>query len=89
MARKAIIPILDHNTDGVCSLYYTVRYKLRANASWTTLNQQQPQLYGSPAQYCFILDALVDNTDYDVEITRHCCEGVNSTPVTTSFDSGS
>ena len=86
MARKVLIQVADHNTEGVCSLYYTVRFKVASTTQWTTLTSQQPELYGSPAVYVLVINNLADDTEYDYEVTRHCCEGNNSNAATGTFD---
>lgn len=86
MARRAFIPITDHNDGNSCTNYYDVRYKISSFESWTTLTQQQAEGQGSPVVYGIVLDNLDDDVAYDYEITRHCCEGNNSIAATGSFN---
>lgn len=86
MARKVFIDVTDHNADGVCSLYYTVRFKLTSESVWTTLNYQQPVLSGSPPVYYLVIDNLSDDEEYNYEIIRHCCQGVNSATKSGTFE---
>lgn len=87
MSKQAIIPITDHNDGDVCSIDYTVKYKLGTSDVWTTLVNQVPVLYGSPAIYVFMLQPLDDDLVYDYEITRNCCDGLTSVAASGSFTS--
>lgn len=85
MAKRAIIPITDHNAPGVCTSFYAIRLKQTSDMNFTQLSNQYGTLYGSPAEYCIILDNLDDGIEYTLEVTRYCCEGTNSAPVTIDF----
>ena len=67
MSTKITIPITDH--DSTCSTSYTVSYKLEGETLWTT------QPYFIPP---FELNNLLDDSLYNISITRHCCDGVQS-----------
>lgn len=75
MARKITIPITDHNT--VCSTSYTVSYKTEGETLWTT----QPA-YIPPIE----LNNLLDDTLYNIRITRQCCDGIVSAPLELSVN---
>lgn len=82
MAKKAIIPIDDHNDGDVCTLYYSIRIKLSADSNWTDLENQFAEQVGSPAYWAITLRNLNDDVSYDYEITRHCCAGTTSIAAT-------
>lgn len=87
MAVRAFIPVTNHNDGSNCTNYYDIRFKLASlPEGWTTLTQQQVEEEGSPLQYGLVLNNLEDETVYDYEITRHCCEGTNSVITAGSFD---
>lgn len=86
MARRAFIPITDHNMDGVCSDFYDIRFKPASVDFWSQKTNVQPVLEGSPAAWGIVLNNLNDDIVYDFEITRHCCSGVNSIADTGTFD---
>lgn len=86
MASRAFIPITDHNMDGVCSDFYSVRFKLGSVSYWAQLTNVQPVLEGSPAAWGIVLSNLEDDLVYDYEITRHCCDGVNSVAASGNFE---
>lgn len=86
MARQVTIPITDHNTGDVCTGFYGIRIKLSSDANWTVLPNQYGTQTGSPLIWAVILDNLVDDVDYDYEITRHCCEGTNSLAASGTFN---
>lgn len=67
MARKITIPITDHNS--VCSTGYTVAWKVDGETLWT-----QQQYFIPP----FELSNLLDDTLYNIRITRSCCDGIES-----------
>lgn len=71
-----IIPITDHNADGVCTVQYQIKWRLDSSPEWVAEDVQ----YESP----IAINNLADNTDYVIEITRQCCDGSASTPVTIS-----
>lgn len=70
MARKITIPITDHNDH--CSTSYTVGYKMSGETYWT----EQPFVVPP-----FELSNLLDDTLYNIRITRHCCDGITSSPL--------
>lgn len=75
MARKITIPLTDHDT--TCSTSYTVSYKLEGETLWTS------QPYFIPP---FELNNLLDDSLYNIKITRHCCDGIQSAPLELSID---
>ncbi len=85
MPRRAFIPIDDHNTPGVCSEFYDIRFKLGSVSYWTQQTNVQPVFEGSPGQYGIVLNNLNDDVVYDYEITRHCCNSVNSVAASGTF----
>lgn len=87
MASRAFIPIDDHNTPGVCSEYYDIRFKPGSVENWTQQTNVQPVFEGSPGQYGIVLTNLTEDIIYDYEITRHCCNQVNSVAASGTFDS--
>lgn len=87
MSKTVYIPITDHNTGSICSLSYTVRFKLSSVPYWTTLSEQQPLEYGSLAQWVIELTPLKDDLSYDYEIYRNCCDGLISIAASGTFTS--
>lgn len=87
--RGSFIPITDHNDGDVCTQHYIVRFRREADASWTTLPQQNAVPGGSPAGYGIYLEPLDESTDYVYEITRMCCNNITSVAASGSFNSGS
>lgn len=79
MAKKAIIPIVITSPlpDDECTAYYSVRYRLQGEPGWTDL----PNTTDTTIE----ITNLVAATDYDLEITRHCCSGLVSAPLITTF----
>jgi len=73
--KTATIPITDHNTGGICTNYYMVRYKADSESSWKIMN---PNIFTPPV----VINGLSASTNYSVEITRYCCDGNQSNPVT-------
>lgn len=78
MAKRITIPITDHNTGGVCTQYYQVEYKINGEAGYSF----SQTMFASP----IVLDNMLENTIYDVRITRVCCDNVSSTPATFTVD---
>ena len=92
MAKRAFIPITDHNTGDICTAYYDVRFKPATVDYWTELTLLQPTEEGSPLQWGIVLEDLADDILYDYEITRHCCPeiagpGQNSVAASGTFTS--
>lgn len=80
MANKYIqIPITDH--DDNCSTYYLVEWKLNADVGYNTTNWT--------AAPPIIINNVLDNSTYDVRITRFCCDGSQSSPLVLSIDTTS
>lgn len=67
MARKITIPITDH--DATCSINYTVAYKMEGETFWTERTYVVPP---------FVISNLLDDTLYNLRITRNCCDGLTS-----------
>lgn len=75
MANKAVsIPITDEATEDGCTQSYIVKYKGQGTDIWNTL-------YPNPLRQPIIIDSLIAGGIYDVEITRVCCNGQQSSPV--------
>jgi hypothetical protein len=71
MARKITINITDQDDPNVCTAQYIVRWKIVGMPDWqSTLSFGTPQI---------ILNGLEDSTEYQVSVTRQCCDGNNST----------
>lgn len=68
--------------DAECTQYYIVQYKKNFETVYTTVT---PNPTASPIS----IIGLEAGTDYDVRITRRCCNGQNSTIAETSFTTGS
>lgn len=93
MARYLKIPITDHGTS--CSNGYYVRYKPSASMNWISLQGLQ-QVQGeiiSPSpltiEYSLYISPLSDSTQYDIEVTRECCDGTAGIPTTDTYTTGS
>lgn len=93
MARLVSVPITDHGT--ACSNGYIVRFKPSASLNWTTLNglqQPRPDIVStSPLVIDYYIDipGLSDNTQYDIGITRQCCDDTLAAETTAVFTTGS
>ncbi len=72
MAKKITIPITDHGDASVCTTQYKVEYKLSGMPSYTTL----PPVFTDTVE----ISNLVADADYDIRITRQCCNGAESVP---------
>lgn len=70
MAKKISIPISDHTTSGVCTLWYRVDYKLSTETGYTSL----PPVYTGTVE----ITNLLASSTYNVRIVRNCCDGVQS-----------
>lgn len=78
MARRITIPIANHGEEGICTWEYLVEYKIEGAAGYTF----SQMMYDSP----IVLDNLLDDTLYDLRITRYCCNSVSSAPYTFQFN---
>jgi len=77
MANKYIqIPISDHDTN--CSIYYLVEYKLSTDTGYNSFNWAT----APPIK----INNVIDDSTYDVRITRFCCDGSQSAPLVLSID---
>lgn len=74
MAKRITIPDLNFNDGSTCTSYYAIRIKRIDAINWSVLLNQ----FSSP----IIIDNLEEDVEYNIEITRYCCEGTNSAPVT-------
>ena len=70
MAKKISIPISDHTTAGVCTLWYQVDYKLNSEIGYTSI----PPVYAGTVE----INNLLAASTYNVRIVRNCCDGVQS-----------
>lgn len=75
MALRTFITINDSDTG--CYQYYIVEYKAPTDIGFS----RAPDAFGSPA----VIDGLSDGVEYTIRITKVCCDGTLSTPVTTSY----
>ncbi|MBS1771507.1 MAG: hypothetical protein JST82_01515 [Bacteroidetes bacterium] len=73
MAKKITIPVTNHSTGGVCTLYYKVDYKPSTESSYITL----PLIYSSTIE----IPNLSADVTYNILITRFCCDGLQSAPL--------
>lgn len=71
MAKKITIPVTNHDTDGICTMYYRVFYKMSTEGNYNEL----PPIYGDSIE---IVNLAADAT-YNIRIIRKCCEGLEST----------
>ena len=69
MPYKTSIPI----TDSECATSFGVEIKKASDIVWQPLDDQ----FAIP----IVIENLLDSTDYNVRITRRCCNGVNADPV--------
>lgn len=70
MPFKTTINITDSNE---CATSYGVEIKRASDLEYQTLNDQ--------LSLPIVVEGLEDMTDYNVRITRRCCNGTNSDPV--------
>lgn len=75
--RSITIPITDDTTE--CNEGYIVEYKITTDVDYTRVF---PDQLGSPV----VITGLLDDTLYDVRVTRKCCNGSFSTPTTDVVD---
>ena len=93
MARNITIPISDHDTS--CSQGYIVRYKPSASIDWVTLNglQQVTPVVVTPSplviSYELYIYGVSDSTQYDIGVTRQCCDGTLAAETIDVFTTGS
>lgn len=73
MAFKATIEITDHNSAGVCTSFYAVSYEPVSGGGAVPL----PNQFTSPV----IVGGLESGIEYNITITRNCCNGLISSPV--------
>lgn len=82
MANKRVsIPITNEADEDGCTQYYQVRYRRVGFTVWETL-------YPNPIQSPIVIERLPASTDYEVEVTRVCCNGESSLAATTTFNTG-
>lgn len=60
-------------TDSECATSFGVEIKKASDTVWQPLDDQ----FAMP----IVVENLMDSTDYNVRITRRCCNGVNADPV--------
>lgn len=75
MARQITIPI---EATGDCVEYYLGEYKLTGDVGYI----HSQQFFTTP----IVFNNLLDNTIYDIRITRYCCGGASSTPQEFTID---
>ena len=76
MANKAVsIPITDEATLEGCTQAYVVKYRGQGTEIWNTMSP-------NPIRQPIVIEHLFAGGLYDVEITRVCCNGIYSSPVT-------
>lgn len=79
MANKTItVPLTDH--DANCTTSYLVEWKLSTDANYVNNTQFSSQI---------VIENVLDNSMYDVRITRNCCNGGTSAPLILSVDTTS
>lgn len=69
--RKVTIPVDDHETE--CNEGYIVEYKLTGEVDYT-------RQYPDPITEPIVITNLLDDSEYDIRITRKCCNGSESDP---------
>lgn len=69
-AKNITIPITDH--DDNCTTYYLVEYKLSSDSAYTSFQWFNDQI---------VIGNVLDASEYDVRITRYCCNGATSAPL--------
>lgn len=74
--RKVEVEITD-DAD-VCHTGYIVNYKLTGEVSYT-------RLFPDPTASPFIISGLLDDSEYDLQVYRMCCDGQTSLATTTTF----
>lgn len=60
-------------TDSECATSFGIEIKKASDLIWQPLDDQ----FAIP----IVVENLMDSTDYNVRITRRCCNGVNADPV--------
>lgn len=60
-------------TDSECATSFGVEIKKASDTVWQPLDDQ----FAIP----IVVENLMDSTDYNVRITRRCCNGVNADPI--------
>lgn len=60
-------------TDSECATSFGVEVKKASDTIWQPLDDQ----FAMP----IVVENLMDSTDYNVRITRRCCNGVNADPI--------
>lgn len=75
MANKAVsIPVTDEATEAGCTQSYIVKYRGLGTEIWTTMSP-------NPLRQPIVIENLIAGGAYEVEITRVCCNGQQSSPV--------
>lgn len=78
-AKQIIIPITDHADQ--CSLYYLVEWKLTTEAGYSS-----QQSFLTDTENNIIISDVEDASEYNVRITRYCCNGGISAPLVLLID---
>lgn len=76
MAKKFALTIADDAN--ACTAAYNVRYRRTIDQNWSYTPEQYDNVV--------VIDNLADNTEYEAEIRRRCCDGTLSNPFTVTFD---
>lgn len=79
MSRRISIPLNDI-PGSPCVFFYTVETRFTGDPNYTLYPEQ---FYASP----IVIRGLEDNTDYDIRITKTCCDGVVSDPLEVTVNS--
>jgi hypothetical protein len=75
--RAISIPVTDDGTE--CNLGYIAEFKLTADSDYT-------RFYPDPTASPIVITGLLDDSMYDLRITRKCCNGSYSAPTLTTVD---
>ncbi len=75
MSKKITIPITDHADN--CTAYYNVEYKLSTETAYNSFKAFTDRV---------VLNNVLDTSVYNVRITRYCCNGSSSAPLTLVID---
>lgn len=75
MPATVYIPLEDSSGD--CVQYYITEYKAASDPGYSTA----PQQFASP----IMIAGLIEGVEYEIRITKVCCNGQLGTPVTTTY----
>lgn len=77
MAARYTIEDSTFNDGSTCTAYYSLRIRKTTAFEWTVL----PNQYESP----IVVNNLDEGIEYQIGITRHCCDGSVALEVTDTF----